>query len=364
MSVKAKEGVEKIEVFIPARSKESLQEELGNKTIIKLGANESRLGFSPKIAEALKQQYDDLYLYPDPGCGLLRETLAKYHNVDEDNFAFGNGSFELIQVISQAYLEKDDEVILPSPSFGWYAASAKMAGNKAVGVGLNPNHETDLDAIYKAINEHTKIIWLCNPNNPTGKLIPKDDLLEFVERVPSNILLVIDEAYIDFVPKEYGDSVSWIKEHDNLVILRTFSKLYGLASMRIGYAIANPDIVANINRMKQPMNIGRIPQIAANVAISDEEFKKKVFDNNREGLEYYYSVFDKWGLEYIKSDANFLMVNIKADADQVEQKLIKQGILIRNAAMFGYKNWLRITVGTKSDNEALISALANILGYE
>lgn len=364
MAVRARKGIEDIGIFIPARSKESLQKELGDKTIIKLGANESRIGASPKIIEEINKQAEDFYLYPDPGCGLLRETLAEYHSVPEDMFVFGNGSFELILLISEAYLEENDEVIVPTPSFGWYAGSAKITGNKVVSIPINDHSDIDLEKTYESINDNTKIIWICNPNNPTGKLLPKDELKEFVNKVSGNVLVVIDEAYIDFVPKSYGDSIEWLKEYDNLVILRTFSKLYGLASMRIGYGIASPEIVQNINRMKQPMNLSRLSQLAAKVAIEDIEHKERVYENNRTGLEYYSSTFDKWGLEYIKSQANFIMVNIKTDSSVVEQKLVARGILIRNAEMFGYPEWLRITIGTKEDNETVVEALAEILGID
>ena len=361
MSVKAKKGVADIPIFIPAKSIEAVREELGKKEIIKLSANENRLGYSPKIPEALKKEAGKLNIYPDVGCPVLREAVAGHHGIRDDRILFGNGLFEVILLIAQAYVDSGDEVLVPETTFGWYATASLHEDAVVKKIPLK-NFEIDLNAITDAITDRTKIVWLCNPNNPTGRLIPETDLEDFLRKVPEDVLVVIDEAYIDFAPENYRDAVHFIEQYDNLVVLRTFSKLYGLAALRIGYALANEDIIENLTKVKQPLNVNANSQIAAKVSLEDREFKQKVQENNRKGLQMYYDTFKKWKLQYIESFANFLLVNIETDSGRVEQELMQEGILLRNGKRFNYDGWLRITVGTYEDNVTVIKALGRILG--
>ncbi|MFT3985271.1 MAG: histidinol-phosphate transaminase [Lachnospiraceae bacterium] len=363
MAVETKKGVKQIPIFIPAKSKEVFKRELGQKNILKLSANESRMGCSPKVAEALLQMEDEFSSYPDVGCTVLKEKVASFHGVKEEQVVFGNGSFELILLIAQAYLEESEEVITPVPSFGWYIV-ASFHRNAIVKKIPLKEFEVDLEGMLQAVTNKTKIIWLCNPNNPTGKLIPYRELKEFVERVPQNVLIVLDEAYIDFAPADYQDAVPLIQKYDNLVVLRTFSKLYGLASFRIGYALAQEEIIQNITRVKLPINVSAESQVAAIAAFADQEFKKKVYENNRRSLQLYYETFRKWNLNYLESNGNFVMVNLERDSREVEQKLAKHGILVRNGEGFGYINWLRITIGTYEDNQTVLAALGEILNKQ
>ena len=230
-----------------------------------------------------------------------------------------------------------------------------------MGVLVGSDMGADIEGIKAAITGRTKVIWLCNPNNPTGTIIAPDALTEFIESVPDNILIVLDEAYIDFVEEKYIDTVKFTKEHDNVVILRTFSKLYGLASFRIGYAIGNPAIVTALTKVKLPFNVAYASQVAAYAAVNDEDFTNRVLKNNRDGLDYYYREFDRLGMRYVRSNGNFVLVYTGVDSNYLEEEFIKRRILIRNGAEFGLDKWMRISIGTPEDNRKVTEAFDDIL---
>lgn len=364
MAVKTKSGLLK-KPLIPSKPVEAIKDEQNNKGLIKLGLNENRLGCSPKVVEALRQDPETYALYPEIGLPLLQEIVAKYHGLQKDQVLFGSGLFEVILLLAQAYLEAGDEVIVPVPSFDWYSAVSIRQDAVVKKVHLK-GYETDLDGIFKEITDKTKIIWLCNPNNPTGRLIPYDELEEFIKKVPDRILIVIDEAYIDFAPQEYVSAKQLITQHDNLVVLRIFSKLYGLASFRIGYALADSSITDALNHVKHPLSVSEQAQIAAKVSLEDDEFRQKVWQHNRDSLKQYYTVFEKWGLPYVETAANFVLVDVQRDGTEVAKKLAEEGILVRSGAGYGpeYKNFLRISIGTTEDNKILLETLGRILNKE
>ncbi len=364
MAVKTKAGL-LTKPFIPSKPVEVLEEESNGKKLIKLGLNENRLGCSPKVAEAIRQAPESYALYPEIGLPLFRKTVAAYHGLKDNQVLFGSGLFEIILLLSQAYLEKDDEVITPVPSFDWYGAASVRQDAVVKKVPLK-GYEIDLDRIASEITEKTKIIWLCNPNNPTGRLIPAEQLQSFVENMPDRILIVVDEAYIDFSPKEYPSADRLIERHDNLAVLRTFSKLYGLASFRIGYILADPTIIDALNHVKHPLNVSAQAQLAAEASLQDDVFRQKVWNNNRDSLALYYRTFEKWGLPYVETAANFFLVDVQRDSVEVVQQLAAEGIFVRPGAGFGpeYQTFLRISVGTMEDNQIVLAALGRILGKE
>jgi histidinol-phosphate aminotransferase len=366
MAVKEKDSVAHLPKYKAAKSLESVSRKFGfqTKEIIKLAGNENRLGCSTKVLDAIIEHQDEFSFYPDTNVSLLREQLAKKHNISPDNFVFGNGSFELISLIGEVYISKGDEVIYNDPSFGWYLnVSLKNEGN-IIKIPVTENKEVDTDAILKHINERTKVIWLCNPNNPTGTLIAPEILKEFIEHVPKEVLIVLDEAYIDFIDGDYIDTVEFVKKYDNIILLRTFSKAYGLASFRIGYGIASLPVIENILKVKLPINLGAAAQIAAQAALEDKEFTDFVIRTNREQLQYYYTEFEKLHLKYIPSHGNFILVNIGISSSFAEQEFLKKGIIIRNGEEFGLPEWLRISVGRPEENKKVIEVLQNLLNKE
>ncbi len=360
MAAKERIALEKLQNYTAAKTLESVMREYGVTQILKLAGNENRLGCSPKVAEVLHDSQCKLSFYPDMNCTILREKLSDIHLVNNENLIFGNGSFELISLIAQAYLEEGDESIIPIPSFGWYTNVTLQMNAKTVNVPL-VSHKVDLEAIFQSITEKTKLIWICNPNNPTGTIIEQQKLLDFIENVREDILIVLDEAYIDFSETEYFDSTKLIFNYNNIILLRTFSKLYGLASLRIGYGIANENIIQNLNKVKSPINVNLLAQEAAIVSLDDEKYKNKVLDNNKIGLQMYYQALEEIGLEYVRSNGNFILFDVGKESTWIENEFLKKGIMIRAGVEFGLPTWIRVTIGSKEENSKVIETLKNIL---
>ena len=363
MAVKEKKSVEELPEYRTAKSLESVSREYGfsAEDIIKLAGNENRFGCSPKVIETLKNESANFSFYPDANVTKLRNALSEKHHIPPENFIFGNGSFELISLIGLAYIEKSDEVIYNDPSFGWYLNTTRQNEGTVIKVPVNQNKAVDTEGILKAVTERTKVIWLCNPNNPTGTLIPADVLQDFVDKVPESILIVLDEAYVDFIDGSYIDTVDFVRSHDNIILLRTFSKAYGLASFRIGYGIADTQIIKNLAKVKLPINVSTASQVSALTALSDTEFTDFVVRNNHEQLKYYYSEFERLGLHYIPSHGNFVLVEIGVDSSFAELEFLKRGIVVRNGEEFGLPEWLRISVGRPEENQKVVSVLSEII---
>lgn len=358
--IKERAGLNKLTPYKAAKNQESVMREFGIENIIKLAGNENRLGCSDKVIKIIEQQKEQFSFYPDMNCTILKDKLTYIHGVKQDNLVFGNGSFELISLIALAYLETVDESIIPYPSFGWYQNVTLQMNAEPVIVPLK-EFTVDTDAILNSITKHTKIIWVCNPNNPTGTILREEELKKFIQKVPDHILIVLDEAYIDFVESEYFDTVSLIKEYKNIILLRTFSKLYGLASFRIGYGIADEDIIEKINKVRLPINVNFLAQKAAEASLEDYNFKNFVLKNNRDSLKLYYSELDKEEIQYVRSNGNFILIDLGVDGAISEKEFLQNGIMIRNASEFGLDGWIRISIGTPEENEKVIQVLKKII---
>lgn len=365
MSVAEKKAIRDIKIFNPAKSIESVIREYGFKEseVIKLAGNESRYGVSPKVLEALQSNADQYSLYPDAKATRLAEILEKKHNIAKEHFVFGHGSFELISMIANAYIEEGDETIAADPTFGWYASVTASNKGKLIRVPVDENQALDLAEMKNRITEKTKIIWICNPNNPTGTVIAENELKTFINSVSDNILIVLDEAYIDFVDGEYFDTVPLVKEHDNVIILRSFSKTYGLASFRLGYSISTLAIAEALTKVKMPGNTSHASQVAAIAAIEDEEFKNKVITTIKQERQYYYEQLDRLGLTYTKSNGNYILVHTGISGAELERKFVEQKIIIRNGAEFGerYRDYIRISIGLPEDNRKVVKILTEII---
>ena len=353
MSVKPKKAVENLPPYKAARSSESVKSEYGLDSVLKLSANENTLGFSPKVREALEKV--DSY-YPDRAGTALRTAIAKKFNVDVDNVILGNGSFELIQLLSIAFLESGEETIGAVPSFGWYKTTTTFSGGKFIGVPVK-DFKVDLDAIAQSVTEKTKIIWLCNPNNPTGTIFTEKELTAFLSKIRNDILVVLDEAYVDFVEEEgFPDSIGLLSKFDNIVILRTFSKAYGLAGLRSGFAIAEKGIISILNRIRIPSNASSAAQLASLAALEDSSFREKTVKNASGQKKVWYSFFERHGLKYIKSNANFMFFDLGREAKPLLQEFLKNGIMLRDGAEFGFPTMIRATLGSPEENQRVIDA--------
>ncbi|MBR4629488.1 MAG: histidinol-phosphate transaminase [Treponema sp.] len=361
MSVKPRQIIETLPPYRAARSVDTLKREYGLEKITKLAANENTLGFSENVWDALKKISSQ---YPDGSSYNLRSELAKKIGLAPENLVIGNGSFELLYLAGIAYLSHGDETIAAVPSFGWYKTVTQIFGAKFVSVPVKDFH-VDLNGIAEAVTEKTKIIWLCNPNNPTGTIFTQQELENFLQKIPGDILVILDEAYVDFVEEEnFPDSISLFKKYDNILILRTFSKAEGLAGFRVGYAISNEEIISALNKVRIPLNVNAPAQFAALASLRDEEFRKSTVKNAREQKNIFYKEFEELGFSYVVSNTNFIFFDVGRESDSVVEAFLKEGILIRGGSEYGFPTMIRLTIGTPEENARVIQTFRKIFGGE
>lgn len=328
--------------------------------VIKLASNENPFGPSPKALEAIVKEEKNLHIYPDQKSILLREALAKKFGLKDTNIIIGNGSDEIMQLAAATFLKPGEEVIVSENTFSVYEFVARLLDGKPVFVPLK-DYTQDLAALAKAITPKTKIIFLCNPHNPTGTFIPAAELDSFLAKVPQNVLVVLDEAYAEFAEdKTFPDSLKHVKAGKNVLVLRTFSKFYGLAGLRVGYGLAKPELISYLFRAKLPFNVSRLAQAGALAALDDKDFLEQTYINNQEGKKYFYAELDKLGLEYQKTEANFVFINLKKPADDLFLQLMKKGVIIRPLTSFGLPEAIRVSIGTPEQNEKFVAALPNV----
>ena len=353
-----KKVIEKIEAYKPGLSEKDIKAKYNIDKVIKLASNENPYGPSSKITNLT---IDSMERYPDNYCRELRCKLVNKYKVDIDNFIFGNGSVEIIQMISRAIIEPDDEVITCTPTFQSYYLETIIEHGKIVDIPVTSDYKFDLDGLIKIISPKTKIIYIANPNNPTGTIVTEKELKEFMNKVPQNILVVLDEAYSEFVnDKEYPNSVELLKEYPNICILKTFSKVYGLASYRVGYGISSPELIKELDKVRLPFNISSIGQKVACIAIEDEEHLNKCIENNRKVIELVYKNLDELNIDYIKTETNFIMIDTKKDGKAVHEKLLQRGFIVR-PGFPGMDSYLRVTIGTETEMIEFVECLNNIL---
>jgi len=357
MSLPYRDVLKGISPYVPGKPISDVQRELGLTEVIKLASNENPFGCSKNVEKVLKDFLSDIALYPDGNATVLREKLAAKHGLKPEQFIFGAGSNEIITFIAQVFLNPGDESIYADPSFTWYDTAVKMSGANPVTIPLK-DYSHDLDAMKNAVSDRTKIIWICNPNNPTGTIVTTQQLDNFLESVPGNIVIVLDEAYYEYARGDvYPETVPLLEKYPNLIILRTFSKAYGLASLRVGYGMASGEIVSYLNRIRPPFNINTLAQMAAAAALDDQDFVQNTVTETRKGLNFLYNAFDEMNLHYVKSYTNFIWVETCLPSKELFDKLLRKGVIIR--PFMG--NWVRITVGTHEENNKLISAMKEVL---
>ncbi|MBL4936292.1 histidinol-phosphate transaminase [Clostridium sp. YIM B02515] len=350
-----------LEMYVAGKPISEVKRELGLTEVIKLASNENPLGCSPKVKQALKETIEEASLYPDASNYELKMAIAKNIGVKTSQVFCGTGSDLLIRVICSTLLNPGDESIMAEVTFSRYDAGTKLMGGKSILVPMKDNG-LDIDKMVDSITDKTKIIWLCNPNNPTGTIFRKDDLERIIDRIPENVIVIMDEAYIEYVTdKEYPDSIALLDKYPNMIILRTFSKAYGLAGLRCGYGIANENMVKYFNTVAGPFDVNLFAQKAAVAALQDKEYLRTVQDTNKAGKDYLYEEFKKLGLEYIETNANFIMVSSKIDDKILFNELLRKGIIIRPGYLLGMPGWLRVTIGTNKQNEQFVKALKEIL---
>jgi len=350
-----------IRPYKPGKPIDEVQRELGLQDVVKMASNENPLGPSPKAAAAVESYASSLHLYPDGSCFRLRQELSQRFMVPPENILVGNGSCEIIELVARVLLGPEDQVVFADPSFIMYKIVAAACNADARTVPLK-NYAHDLEAMANAIGPNTKLVYIANPNNPTGTLVGQEQIDTFMAQVPHQTVVVMDEAYYEYkVGTPFPDTMKFLSQGRNIVILRTFSKIYGLAGLRIGYGFAPDWLVDCINRIRRPFNVNAVAQIAAVAALSDEEHVRKSQQTNQAGKEFLYRQFSRMGLEFVPTEANFILVDVGRDATQVFQKLLKLGIVVRPMPGWGYPTKLRVTIGTQDQNERLVNALARVL---
>lgn len=347
-------------VYEPGKPIETVARELGLDPdgIIKLASNENPFGPSPKAVAAARVALQHGELYPDGGCFALREKLAAARGLAADQLVIGNGSNEVIELLGHALIGPDDEVVMGAPAFIVYKLVTLLFGGKAVEVPL-VNHRHDLRAIRAAITPRTKLVFVCSPNNPTGTANTEEELLAFARSLPEHVVAVFDEAYAEYVGQA-PDLRPLIREGRNVVCLRTFSKIYGLASLRIGYGCASAETIALLNRVRQPFNVNAIAQAAAIAALDDVEFATKCARENRAGMKRLEAGFQALGLEYVPSEANFIAVRV-GDGVRLFDALQRRGLIVRPLKPYGMPEWVRVTIGTAEQNERLLAEMPPLL---
>jgi histidinol-phosphate aminotransferase len=345
-----------IQPYVPGKPVEELERELGIPNSIKLASNENPVGPSPMALRALQDAFSGINRYPDGSGYYLKRALSESLSVGEDELILGNGSNELLETAVRTFMKDDDEAVMATPSFVIYAMAVQSIGGKAVQVPLR-NHTHDLAAMAEAITPKTKIIFIGNPNNPTGTCTGKDEFDRMMGQVSDDILVVVDEAYYEYVTDpDYADSMKYLRSDKNILILRTFSKIYGLAGLRLGYGIAKKDILAAMNRLRAPFNTNSLAQKAAVAALRDKEHVDHSRKVNEEGKHYLYRELGSLGAAYVPTEANFIYMPVE-DAAKLYDGLLKQGVIIRP---IGPKA-VRVTIGLSEENRRFIEALKTVI---
>jgi histidinol-phosphate aminotransferase len=347
--------------YAPGKPIEEVEREIGIADSIKLASNENPLGPSPLALDAMRQKLAQIHLYPDGDCFYLKHALTGKLNVAPDNLIFGNGSNEIIELAIRTFMRAGDEAVMARQAFVVYKLVVQAVGGISQEVPLR-NFTHDLEAIGAAISGRTRIVLLANPNNPTGTIYCKAKWETFLKQVPPDVLIIVDEAYFEYVEAaDYPNSLDYHQQGKNLLTLRTFSKLYGLAGLRIGYGIADKEIISLMHRVRQPFNVNAPAQWAALAALNDGEHVRRSLDNNRQGLDYLTAEFARLGIEYVRSHANFILLRVGKGED-VFKRLLAQGIIVRPMAGYQFPEYLRVTIGTMDENRKFIDGLKKALG--
>ena len=353
--------VRAISPYLPGKPITQLAREMGIpvERIVKLASNENPLGISPKAKLAIEKAMASLERYPDDF--ELKAAVAEHTGMGRERIVLGNGSNDLLDILARVFLAPGRSAVYAQYAFAVYPLATISAGGEPIAVpALNFGH--DLDAMRAAIRPDTRLVWMANPNNPTGTFIPYPVLKAFLQSLPKEVVVVLDEAYNEYIPAaEHVDTTPWVNEFPNLVLTRTFSKIYGLAGLRVGYALASAEVADLMNRIRQPFNCNNLALAAATAALGDHEFLTRSHDSNRVGMAQIVNGVKRLGLDHIPSHGNFVCIK-PGDAAAVNQKLLKQGVIVRPIAGYGLPDWLRVTIGTEAENQRFLEALEMALG--
>ncbi len=354
-------GVAGLQPYQPGKPVEELEREYGVSNAIKLASNENPLGPGKRALDAMRLAEQEVSRYPDGNGFNLKKILADQLDVKRHHITLGNGSSEILELVARTFVMPENQVIFSQHAFAVYPILTQAVGAEAV-VTPAKNWGHDLDAMRDAVTDRTRLIFVANPNNPTGTWLNSDQLYGFLASIPDHVLVLVDEAYFEFVEEEeYPNSINWIDEFPNLIVTRTFSKIHGLAGLRIGYGISHSDIADLLNRVRQPFNSNSLALAAAEAALLDSDHIKKSVEINSAGLRQLMSAFEKMGLNYIPSVGNFICVEFDQSGLEVYEALLHKGVIVRPVGVYGMPHHLRVTVGTEEENNRFIQALGEVL---
>ncbi len=360
-------GIKGLTPYQPGKPVEELERELGISNIIKLASNENPLGPSELVLAAIEKAAQELTRYPDGGGFNLKQALCTTLGVGFDQVTLGNGSNDVLDLIARAYLSVGDEALFSQYAFAVYPLSTQAVGATSV-ITPAKDYGHDLDAMAVAITDRTRVIFIANPNNPTGSWLSGAEIEQFLEKVPASVIVVLDEAYFEYAfdPKDsggqcYPDGLAYLSRYPNVIVTRTFSKAYGLASLRVGYGISNPEIANILNRVRQPFNVNSLALAAAEAALTDVTYLQQARALNKLGVAQLQAGFDALGLSYVPSMGNFVLVHFDTNAQPFFDALLKKGVIVRPVGNYGMPNALRVSVGTAQENKRFLDSLAEIL---
>jgi len=361
----ATKGVQTLSPYQAGKPIDELKREYGVSDVIKLASNENPLGPSEKVISAIQDELAELSRYPDGNAFDLKKALAAKYSVDIEQITIGNGSNDILEILTRAFVTPEHEIVFSQHAFAVYPIVTQAVGAKAVVVPAK-NWGHDLQAMQQAITSKTRVVFIANPNNPTGTWIGEQDLSEFIKCVPDTVLVVLDEAYFEFADNnstaiDYPNGMEFLKHYPNLIVTRTFSKAYGLAGLRVGYSVSNSQIADVLNRVRQPFNVNSLALKAAETALADADYLEAGIKLNVQGMEQLVTAFEKMALHYIPSVGNFICVNVGENAMKVYDDLLYEGVIVRPVANYEMPEYLRITIGTEKENNRFITALNKVL---
>lgn len=360
-------GVRALHPYLPGKPISELEREYGVSNIVKLASNENPLGPSPKAVAAIKKALDEMHLYPDGGGFALKQKLSGRLGVDPAWITLGNGSNDVLDLMCRAFLTPDHEAVHSEYAFAVYPIGVQAVNAVARVAPANPaDHEQplghDLDAMAALVNERTRLVFIANPNNPTGSWVNEAALRKFVENLPETTLVVVDEAYFEYVTEPtYPNAMPWVNEFPNLVVSRTFSKIYGLAGLRVGYVVSRPEVADAINRVRHPFNVNSLALVGAEAALDDDDFLIRSRDNNAKGMQQLAAGLDELGLKHAPSVGNFLLVDMEQPVAPFYEALLRHSVIVRPVGNYGLPNHLRMTIGRPEENQQLLDALKDCL---
>lgn len=357
----AKQGVQGLQAYQPGKPISELQRELGLSDIVKLASNENPLGLSPKVAKLLAANLNELSRYPDGAAFELKAELAEYYAIDTEQITLGNGSNDILNLIGLAYIDSESSVVFSEHAFIVYPILTQYLGAKAK-VAKAKNYGHDLDAMFEQIDEHTKVVFIANPNNPTGTWLGTKALTGFLEKVPEHVLVVLDEAYNEYID-ETVDCASGLllqKQFQNLIVTRTFSKAFGLAGLRVGFSVANPQVADVLNRVREPFNVNTLGQLAAVEVLKDSDYLTRSIDINQQGRIEIQQGLERLGFTFIPSQGNFITFDCKQNGQAMYEKLLHEGVIVRPVTGYGLPNHLRVSIGMPFENLRFLNALERI----